>query len=420
MTMPVAPPVPVSRPPEAPRVRTGLRAFVLSASCSVLGALVFLVTFGMTLEENEGVLPGALSGLIALDVVTGLAAGIAVGPLRHSRTGNLLLVIAASLSAWAVPAGLVALVRIGTRRSYAWDGAALAIMATGSLGMTWAHAGTTGQPMEVGLTIAALVMAGAVAVAALMWGRARGTRAALMTSLREQAAAAERERQATAQSRDASVAQARADERRAIARDMHDSLSHQLSLIAMHAAALSYRDDLSPEQVRAAARTVHECAGEANAVLREVLAALRESDTPEVHAPHDSPLPTASSIDALADEARADGQQVSVTWRAVTAEEVQHRSPATSVSVARICSELLMNARKHAPGAPVEIMVEHTGADLALQVTNPVTQPDPARLGTGLGLVGVAERARILGGTAYSGRTAQGLFEVEVRIPWTG
>ncbi|UFU03820.1 histidine kinase [Ruania suaedae] len=418
MTTPVAPTVTGTRPPAA-GAREGLRALAVSTACSVLGSLAFLVTLGMTLEENDDVLPGALTAVIIVDALVGLTAGIAAGPVRHTRAGTLLLVIAASVSTWAVPAGLLAAVRIGTRRSRAWDGAVVAIMLTGSLGMAWLTAHLGGQPLDGALTLAAVVMVGAVTAAALLWGRARGTRAALMTSLREQAAAAEGERRATAQGRDASVAQARADERRAIARDMHDSLSHHLSLISMHAAALSYRDDLSPQQVRAAARTVHECAGEANAVLREVLSTLRTSESAGIDSADDSPLPTASSIDELAAAAGADGQRVRVRWRGVTAARLQDRSPATAVSVARICAELLRNARRHAAGAPVEITVERTSTELILRASNPAVRADPARLGTGLGLVGVAERARMLGGSASWARTAQGLFEVEVCIPWT-
>jgi len=260
----------------------------------------------------------------------------------------------------------------------------------------------------------------AVVALLLLWGRVRGTRAALLGSLREQAAAAERERAALAHGREADVARTRAEERSAVARDMHDTLSHQLSLIALHAGALASRDDLPPERAREAARTVRDAAADANAVLREVLTALRSTDLGQRLGHHGGAeqLPTSASIDALAQRARAQGQQVDVAWRGLSARDLDERSPATAVSLAQITGELLVNAHKHAPGAPVDVVLAHEGEDLVLRASNPLVTAPSAAPGTGFGLVGVEERARLLGGGARHGATGDGRFVAEVVVPW--
>lgn len=80
--------------------------------------------------------------------------------------------------------------------------------------------------------------------------------------------------------------------------------------------------------------------------------------------------------------------------------------------------ELLVNAHKHAPGAPVQVVLAHEGGNLVLRVSNPLLTEPSAALGTGLGLVGVEERARLLGGKASHGVSGDGGFVVEVAVPW--
>ena len=398
-----------------------LRAAGVSATCSVLGPLVFLVGLGLTLESGLAPQRPALWALLlVVDVVVGIAAGALVGPTRGSRAATLALVVACTASTWALPAGVVAVVRTGARRSVALDGLVMAVVVGAGTGYAWLSeqaAPPVSDPLDLWF---AVVVLAALAALLLLWGRVRGTRAALLASLREQAAAAERERAALASGREADVARTRAEERSAIARDMHDTLSHQLSLIAMHAGALASRDDLPPERAREAAWTVRDAAADANAVLREVLTALRSTDPAQRLGHHGGaePLPTSASVDALAAQARAQGQPVDVSWRGLSARDLDERSPATAVSLAQVTAELLVNARKHAPGAPVDVVLAHEGEDLVLRVSNPVVTAPSTALGTGLGLVGVGERARLLGGSARSGAPGDGRFVVEVAVPW--
>ena len=97
-----------------------------------------------------------------------------------------------------------------------------------------------------------------------------GARRELVASLHDRAERAEREQALR-------VEQAQANERARIAREMHDVLAHRMSLVAMHAGALAYRTDLSPEQTRHAAEVIQANAHRALADLREVLGLLREA-----------------------------------------------------------------------------------------------------------------------------------------------
>ncbi|WP_299036327.1 sensor histidine kinase [uncultured Pseudokineococcus sp.] len=401
--------------------RPRLRATAVSLTCSALGPLVFLVGVGWTLESGpEPQRPGLWALLLVLDAAVGIAAGALAGFFRGSRTACVALVVAATVSTWALPAGVVGAVRVGARRSVVLESLVVAVAVVGGLGYArlLEHA-TSPEVDPLPLVVEVLALAAAAALL-LLWGRVRATRAALLASLREQASAAERERAALTSGREADVARTRAEERSAIARDMHDTLSHQLSLIAMHAGALASRDDLPPERAREAARTVRDAAADANAVLREVLTALRSTDPAQRLGHHGGaePLPTSASVDALAARARARGQRVDVVWRGLSAPDLDERSPATAVSLAQVTAELLVNADKHAPGAPVALVLAHEGEDLVLRASNPLVPVPPTALGTGLGLVGVGERARLLGGRSHSGTTPDGRFVVEVVVPW--
>ncbi|MEJ5944029.1 histidine kinase [Pseudokineococcus basanitobsidens] len=415
------PPAGAPRPPAPGPRYPRLRSAAVSLVCSLLGPLVFLVVLGSSLEQGGA--PQRLplwALLLVVDVAVGVAAGVLAGLLPRSRTLPLVLVVAGVVSTWAAPAGVVGVVRAGARRSPALDGLVLAVVVGGGVGYE-RLLGLAGPPTQDRLPLWVEVVAfTALAALLLLWGRARGTRAALVASLHAQAGAAERERAALARSRAADVARTRAEERSAIARDMHDTLSHQLSLIAVHAGALAARDDLPPERAREAARTVRDAAADANAVLREVLTALRSTDPAQRLGHHGGalPLPTAASLDALVERARAQGQPVDLVRVGASARDLDERSPTTAASVVQITTELLVNAGKHAPGAPVEVRLAHEGDELLLRASNPLAAGAPPALGTGLGLVGVAERARLLGGGMRHATTPDGRFVVEVTVPW--
>ncbi|PRY42536.1 sensor histidine kinase [Umezawaea tangerina] len=171
---------------------------------------------------------------------------------------------------------------------------------------------------------------------------------------------------------------ARQRERTRIARDMHDSLGHELTLVALRAGALELSSDLA-EPHRRAAGELRAGAGAATERLHEIIGLLRD-DTED--------------ISSLVDRSVASGMTVRL---------VGDRS--ASRTAYRVVQESLTNAAKHAPGAPVEVRLRHTPTDLVVSVVNaPPTG--------GHGLVGLAERLRLAGGTLDAATRPDGGFAV--------
>lgn len=240
-------------------------------------------------------------------------------------------------------------------------------------------------------------------------GYAMGSQRQLVDSYRERALTAEREQRAR-------VAQAQAAERTKIAREMHDVLAHRISLVAMHAGALGYRRDLSAEEQATAARSIEDNAHRALSDLRAVLGVLRDPLHPAGAAP-ERPQP------GLADVATLVGEEVAGGMRVRLSNRVEGDVPAgTGRTAYRIVQEALTNARKHAPGTTVEVEVDGTPADgLAVAVRNaaPVGHVVPAALpASGLGLLGLQERATLAGGRISHGSDAAGGYAVRAWIPW--
>jgi signal transduction histidine kinase len=407
--------------------RPRLRAALISLGCALLGATGFLVNVGWDLEQAGGALSTPRLLLLPVDVLLGLAASIAVGPVRGSRGGNVAVVLAGAVSVWALPAWIVSTVRLGARRSTGSDVAVVVVFTTATTLWTWFEDTLVGRPStDLALIAGATVV---ITVAVLLVGRVRGTRAALVVALRNQAASAElalrsadQAHRSSLRSREAEIAAVRAEERSAIARDMHDGISHQLAIVAMHAGALAHRTDLTADQQRQAAGTVRRAAADASVLLRDALRALRDPDDTRPT----TPLPGAASIDRLVDAVRTAGHPVDLVWEDTSSSDLD-QVPGRSTTCVRILEELLMNARKHAPSAPVSVVLAAaTPSGITLRVSNPL--PGPADrtddtgvglvpIGTGLGLVGVVERAEAVGGSAAHGPTDAGTFAVEVHLP---
>lgn len=211
------------------------------------------------------------------------------------------------------------------------------------------------------------------------------------------------------------VERARSQERARIAGEMHDSLSHHLSLIALHAGALGRRDDLPPDTVRASSRLVAELSRTAHAELREVLGVLGRTDVRDP-----APPATAADLADLVEQHRAAGARVRASLDpAVVGVAGGRLSEATSRLVHRVAREMLANAARHAPGAPVELTVAARGDRVEVRSRNPVLAAGRTvpTAGGGLGLAGMAERVEVAGGRFRAG-VVDGWFEVEVAAPW--
>ncbi|MCX4505373.1 sensor histidine kinase [Streptomyces anulatus] len=220
----------------------------------------------------------------------------------------------------------------------------------------------------------------------------------------ERAEQLERERQLIAE-------QARLLERARIARDMHDVLGHDLSLIALSAGALKLAPGLD-ERHRQAAQDIRGRAGAAVERLGEVIGVLREEreDPPQ--------RPGGSDIPRLVGDAAASGLAVELT----VAGEAAGLPPAVERAAHRVVQEGLTNAAKHAPGESVSVELSHTATETRVVVRNGVpvasagAQSGPSAGPGGRGLIGLDERVRLVGGTLDHG-SRDGGFTVAARLP---
>ncbi|MGW2404615.1 sensor histidine kinase [Streptomyces sp. NPDC001739] len=225
----------------------------------------------------------------------------------------------------------------------------------------------------------------------------------------------EREQQAVAD-------RTRLRERARIAGDMHDSLGHELALIALRAGALELDPELTADR-RAAAGELRAAAGAATERLREIIGVLRTDDEGAPRRSADESLPE------LVARARASGMTVTLEQPDETERPDRAERPGapglpgmTGPAVHRLVQEALTNAAKHAPGAAVRVRIERAEGQLRVTVTNaaPPPGPDPAAVSGGSGLVGLDERVRLAGGTLHSGPAPDGGFTVAARLPLTG
>lgn len=250
-------------------------------------------------------------------------------------------------------------------------------------------------------------------------GVAIGAQRASVAALHDQIASADREAARRSE-------QARATERARIAREMHDVLAHRISLIAMHAGALSYREDLPREQVREIAGLLRDNADQAILELRAVLGVLRGTEEPSQPR---TPQPDLSGLQALAEELRAGGTEVALDVAETGAPpvarghlDVDAVPSAISRAAYRIVQEGLTNARKHAPGMPVGVHVRGTpSGGLDIQVVNaaaPYRADAPAAPSSGMGLLGLTERAQLSGGRLSHGVDRSGRFLLRAWLPW--
>lgn len=201
--------------------------------------------------------------------------------------------------------------------------------------------------------------------------------------------------------------QASLRERNRIAQGMHDSLGHELSLIALRAGALQVSHRLADEDREAVAQ-LRVAAAHATARLGEIVGVLRAGEVP---------APTQPSVESVADivlRAAASGMAVGL-HRVGPPKPLS--SPAQQAAV-RVVQEALTNAAKHSPGAPVVVTMSFGVDELALSVSNGApTGPGHAAASGGTGLVGLAERMRLIGGTLSVGPVGEG-FAVEASVPY--
>jgi signal transduction histidine kinase len=229
------------------------------------------------------------------------------------------------------------------------------------------------------------------------------------------------ERQLEEQERRHSGERALLEERQRIARELHDVVAHHMSVIAIQAEAAPYKTADPPPELVESFGEIRASALAGLAELRRVLGVLRTGgqDT--------APQPGLAELDAVLDSARSGGVSVTVTCSGNPVPVPE----GVDLSAYRIVQEALSNAMRHAPGSHVQVHVAYRPDGLSLEVRNdadpqippassavPVLVASGARAaGGGQGLVGMRERAAMLGGSLETGPTEDGGFLVTAVLP---
>jgi signal transduction histidine kinase len=364
----------------------------------VLGPHAGLV-FQMTLD---------LSLLLVLrypEFVVGVVVAGALAMLGSDLFAPGLLVPATTLTLTTVPtitvAVLCALVEVLTRRQVLLVTAVLAVLA----GRPW-HADWSTTPLGLLTTVLPSVLS--------LYFQARRE---LLRSLRDRAVRAEREQHLLAE-------QARAEERRRLAGEMHDVVTHRLSLMVLHAGALGVTS--TDPAVRAAAEGIRGEGSRALDELRDLVGVLRDPEREGLvegdakpYAGHGVTTRDADPA-ALADLA-AESESVGVPVDLALSGDPASVSPTIARTAYRVVQEALTNVRKHAPGSAVRVELGYRpdGLDIAVRNTASAADADPilARSGSGAGLLGLRQRIELIGGSLQAGPVAAGGYLVSAILP---
>lgn len=390
----------------------------------VMGLFAFLVTYGSIIEimPTGELNNGALGMRMLADAALGVVA-LVLYPFRHRAPLLIALVICAStfVSALALGASTLVIASISTRRRVR------EIVPVAVLSLVAGVIAEITLPQTEELPPWAIALMSTLSIGVVVvTGLYIGGRRQLHHSLREQVQSERRERAAH-------IEQARASERTRIAREMHDTLAHRLSLVSLHAGALEFRTDLSHEQIAQTAATVRENAQLAGDELRAVLGVLRD---PEYGTLESTGMlqPSLRNLDELLAVSERAGNPVDLVVDADVDPLWHAPSETLSRTVFRVIQEAVTNARKHAPHTRVSIRVSgESGEFVALTIRNPIEHVDSdvdavrenssaemlAAPASGLGLVGLAERVRLVGGTLERDPGAhENVFTLKVWFPW--
>ncbi|GIF30481.1 two-component sensor histidine kinase [Actinoplanes utahensis] len=386
--------------------RRSTRDWLVDTVCFVLGMGATVTITHALLYPPDGFVAAGIGSPTWLIWVDAVASGIAaVGLWWRRRFLAPLAVYLALLSFFSPASGITLLIVVFTvavHRPFAVLGTYVAVVLASSAVFAAL------MPEIVAGFWQTFAWGAVMAVFAALCGMLVRARRQLIVSWRDRAERAEAEQRLR-------VAQARVVERTRIAREMHDVLAHRISLLSLHAGALEFRPGAPPEEIAGAAAVVRASAHQALQDLRAVIGVLRTGQSEDEPAP-ERPQPTLAALAGLAEESRSAGTKV----RLDVAVDPAAVPAATARAGYRIVQEGLTNARKHAPGAAVRVTVSGAPDDgLTIEIRNPlpVSVPVAPIPGTGVGLIGLAERALLAGGRLDHGRTG-GEFVLTAWLPW--
>jgi signal transduction histidine kinase len=202
------------------------------------------------------------------------------------------------------------------------------------------------------------------------------------------------------------------EERLRIARELHDVVAHNISLINVQASTALHLIDERPEQARTALAAIKQASKETLGELRSVVDILRQRDE---EAPR-APTPSLMRLDELVSRVRAAGLEVLTK---VEGDQRPLRAPVDQAAF-RIVQEALTNVQRHAGGASATVRVTYGERDLTVEITDDGPGAAAETSGGGAGIPGMRERVAALGGVLQVGARPEGGFRVLARLPLDG
>jgi len=217
----------------------------------------------------------------------------------------------------------------------------------------------------------------------------------------------------TARTREEEALRRATEERLRIARELHDVLAHNISMINVQAGVALHLLDERPEQARPALTAIKQASKDALTELRSVLGVLRRVDDQDGSR---DPAPTLARVDDLVSRAGATGLDV------IKRVEGSARPLPAPVDVAafRIVQEALTNVVRHAGATTATVAVTYGDEAVTVEVEDDGRGSAAGSIGSGSGIVGMRERAESVGGSVDSGPRDDGGFRVRARLPYAG
>jgi signal transduction histidine kinase len=384
---------------EAPPGAGSTRHWVVDAVIAVVvAALQVAASYGAARHYHGGTAPSPVEYAVVA------AAGLTLTARRRFPVAVLAVTGALSVGYWALASlpspiflsDIVALVTVVLAHERL---AAVLALAAYYVGYQW-------LPVLTGARAAPSPLAAVLAAAGLVVLLG----AAELLRLRRQRAAA------IARSREDQARRQASEERLRIARDLHDVVAHNISVINVQANTALHLIGRQPERAAEALTAIHEVSKQALAELRSVLGVLREDET----GPPRAPGPSLDQLGDLAGRAASAGLNVRIERdgapRPLPAE--------VDVAAYRIVQEALTNSARHSAGRTATVYVRYSDDDVLVQVDDegdgPAGTVRPSGTGSGNGIAGMAERARALGGSLRAAPRPGGGFRVRAWLPLAG